>query len=350
MIAASLCVPGDIATPTGGYAYARQLLARLPRAGVAVSLLALPASFPFPDAADLAQTTTLLAAVPARTVLLVDGLAYGALPPSVIAAAGPHRIVALVHHPLGLEAGLDPAASERLLASERAALALAARTVTTSRFTRDLLVAAFGVSPERIAVAEPGTEPARRAAGSGTGPVHLLAVGAVTPRKGFDLLVDALARLTDLGFALTIVGALDRAPDHVAALRGRIAASGLEARIFLAGAVSADRLAALYDRADIVVSPSHFEGYGMALAEALARGLPVVATTGGAAADTVPPAAGRKVAPGDPAALAEALRVLIDDPDRRAAAAQAAWEAGQRLPTWHDTARIVAESLKQVHP
>lgn len=347
MIEACLCVPGDVDAPTGGYAYARRLLAHLPDAGASASLLALPATFPHPSARDLAETAARLAAAPARAILLVDGLAFGALPPPVIAAAGPRPIVALVHHPLGLEAGLSRAASERLLATERAALALAARIVTTSRFTRDWLVVEFAVPRDRITVAEPGTEPAPRATGSGPGPVALLAVGALTPRKGYDTLVAALERLPHRSWHLTVAGALDRAPDHVAALRGRIAAAGLQERITLAGTVSAARLEALYKRADLLVSPSLFEGYGMALAEALARGLPVVSTTGGAAAATVPDGAGLKVAPGDGPALAEALSALIGDPGRRSAAAQAAWEAGQRLPRWPDTARRVAECLGQ---
>ncbi|MFC6792258.1 glycosyltransferase family 4 protein [Methylobacterium komagatae] len=350
MIEACFCVPGDLDTPTGGYAYARHLHARLPEAGVIVSPVTLSAAFPHPGVADLADTATRLASAPEGTVLLIDGLAYGALPTPVIAAAGRRPIVALVHHPLGLEAGLSRDEANRLIGTERAALALAARVVTTSRFTRDLLAAEFAVPANRITVAEPGTEPARRARGGNGHPVRLLAVGALTPRKGFDILVAALERLPDLPWDLTIAGALDRAPDHVAALRRVIAEAGLDARITLAGAVSATRLDALYDGADLVVSPSLFEGYGMALAEALARGLPVVSTTGGAAADTVPDAAGLKVPPGDGSALAEALHVLINGSTRRAKAGQAAWEAGQRLPRWSDTARCVARVLRQVRP
>ncbi|MDP4006170.1 glycosyltransferase family 4 protein [Methylobacterium sp. NEAU K] len=347
MTATTFCIPGDLATPTGGYAYARQLLAHLQREGVAVSPLFLPASFPHPDEADLELTAALLARAPREAVLLIDGLAYGCLPPAIIASAAPRPIVALVHHPLGLEAGLAADEAAHLIAAERAALALAARIVVTSRFTRDLLVADFGVPDDKITVAEPGTGTATRATGGGPGPVRLLAVGAVTPRKGFAHLVAALAKVADLDWSLTLVGALDRSPAHVAALREVIAAEGLGERIALAGAVPSERLDALYDRADLMVSPSLFEGYGMALADALARGLPVVSTTGGAAADTVPDAAGVKVPPGDEAALADALRALIADPARRRAAARASREAGERLPRWRDTVRIVADVLRK---
>ena len=184
MIEARFLIPGDLAAPTGGYAYARHLIGALPAHGVAVDAVALPGSFPHPSAADLAATAAVLADTPREAVLLLDGLAYGALPPDIIAAANPRRMVALVHHPLGLEAGLREEQSTRLVASERAALALAERIVVTSRFTRNLLTESFSVPPERIAVAEPGTEPAPRAEGSGSPCVSLLAVGAVSPRKG----------------------------------------------------------------------------------------------------------------------------------------------------------------------
>lgn len=350
MIAASFLVPGDLTTPTGGYAYARHLLAHLPGEAVDVTVTSLPGSFPHPTEADLAATAALLAESPLAAVLLIDGLAYGALPPGVIAAAGARPIVALVHHPLGLEAGLNADEAACLLAAERAALALAARIVVTSCFTRALLIADFGVPADRIAVAEPGTDPAARAVGSGSSGIHLLAIGAVTPRKGFDHLVAALSLIADLEWTLTIVGACDRAPEHVAALRQAIATAGLGSRITLSGTVSPSRLDDLYEHADIVVSSSLFEGFGMALAEALARGLPVVATTGGAAADTVPDSAGLKVAPGDPVALAAALRSLIADPDKRAAAAQSAWKTGQGLTRWSDTAAIVAATLREARP
>jgi len=339
-------IPGDLATPTGGYAYARRLLADLAAHGVDATAVPLPGSFPHPTPGDLAATQIAIAGTRQDAVLLVDGLAYGALPPKVVACAGSRPIVALVHHPLGLEAGLGADDALRLVASERTALALATRVVVTSRFTRSLLVAEFGVPAGRISVAEPGTDPAPRATGGGSRRVSLLAVGAVTPRKGFDLLVQALATLTDLDWHLTIAGACDRSPDHVAALRRTIASDGLGGWITLAGAVSPDRLAELYDRADIMVSASLFEGYGMALAEALAHGLPVVATTGGAAAETVPDGACLKVAPGDATALAAALRLMVGDPEHRRATADAAWAAGQALPRWRDTAAIVAATLK----
>jgi glycosyltransferase involved in cell wall biosynthesis len=344
---AVFAIPGDLATPTGGYAYDRHVLAGLPEWGVAARPLALPGSFPNPTADDLAETARLLAATAPDTVLLVDGLAFGALPPDLVAGLAPRPVVALVHHPLGLETGLPPERADALIANERAVLALARWVVVTSGATARLLVEDFDVPAPRITVAEPGTEPARRARGAGA-PVTLVAVGAVSPRKGFPLLVEALAGLADLDWRLTIAGALDRDPAEAARLRAAIAGSGLEERIALPGSVDPTALETLYAFADVMVSPSLFEGYGMALAEALARGLPLVASTGGAAIDTVPDTAALKVPPGDVEALREALRTMIAHGDLRRAHADAAWAAGQKLPRWRDTARAVAGVIREI--
>ena len=342
----AFAVPGDLDSPTGGYAYARRLLALLPEHGIAVRHLPLPGGFPDPGAADLAETERALRSVPPETGLLVDGLAYGALPADLIArVAAP--LVVLVHHPLAHETGISPARRAELHASERDALARAGRVIAASAATARLLATEYGVPVDRIAVAEPGTEPAPRARGTGD-PPQILGVGAVTPRKGFDLLVGALAGLADLPWRLTIAGSLDRDPAAAAALRRSLAETGLGERVVLAGAVEDAALADLYDRADLFVSPSLFEGYGMVLAEAMARGLPLVASTGGAAAETVPERAALKVPPGDVGALRDALRRLLADPTLRARLAEGSWDAGRRLPRWSDTAAVVAGVLKEV--
>lgn len=346
MVDVAFAVPGDLVAPTGGYAYARRLLALLPAQGVTVRHIQLPASYPHPTDADLAETERLVRQTSDGAVLLVDGLAYGAMPASLIRNFD-RRVVALVHHPLGFEAGYGEKRQAELIASEKTALAAAERVVACSAATARALVTAFAVPSERITIAEPGTEPAHRATGTGA-PVQLLAVGAVSQRKGYDVLVAALRDLADLDWHLTIVGSLDHAPAASAALHAAIQASQLRQRVTVAGAVNEDRLTRLYDRTDVFVSPSLFEGYGMVLAEAMARGLPLVASTGGAAAETVPDAAGLKVPAGDASSLREALRLMIADPALRRTCADGSWAAGQALPRWPDTAARVAEALKTV--
>lgn len=343
----SFVIPGDIGLPTGGYAYDRHVLALLPSCGIAAAHVALPGTYPAPSAADLEATARAIAATPEETVLLIDGLAYGAMPSDLVRGFG-RTIVALVHHPLCLEAGLSDARANELKASESDALALAARVVVTSRTTAETLVQDFGVAADRITVAEPGTDPAPRAKGSGGSKVHILAVGSVVPRKAYDLLIEALVPLQALDWRLDIAGATDRSPETTAQIARMIGDNGLADRVRLLGPVADDELARLYDRADLFVLSSHYEGYGMVLTEALTRGLPIVCTIGGAAAETVPAGAALKVEPGSARTLMWDLGRAIDDPKLRRLLSDAALEAAKRLPRWQDTARHIADVVKEV--
>ena len=339
-------MPGDLATPTGGYVYARQMLALLPQPDLTVRHISLPASFPHPTDTDLAESDRLLRAIPDSVVLLMDGLALGAMPSDLVKGLG-RTIVALVHHPLALETGLSPERQAELFESERAVLAEARWVIATSATMARILASDYDVPGNRITIAEPGIEPAPRAIGTGS-PAELLAVGAVSPRKGYDVLVAALGDLKELDWHLTLAGALDRAPDALATLRLNIAEAGLGGRMTLTGAVADAELARLYHEADVFVSASLFEGHGMVLTEAMARGLPLVASTGGAALETMPDGVGLKVPPGDVGALREALRAMISDPALRWACADKSWAVGQALPRWSDTAAHVAGVLKAV--
>jgi glycosyltransferase involved in cell wall biosynthesis len=348
-------IPGDINLPTGGYTYDRRVLALLPRAGVPARHLPLPDGFPSPSRDDLAATARAFCGLPPDAVLLIDGLAYGAMPPEIVSQA-PGPIVALVHHPLCLETGLPTERQAALKASETAALALARGIVVTSATTARALTAEFGIPAERITVAEPGTDPAPRALRyAGRAPLaarptrpELLAAGSVVPRKGYDILLRALAQLGHLDWHLTIAGDRDRSPETTAALEAQLRFSGVRGRVRFAGAVDERTLAKLYDQADLFVMASLYEGYGMVLSEALARGLPIVTTTGGAAAETVPDRAALKVPPGDTGALARALKRALQSASLRKRLSDASWAAGQRLPRWEDTAQIVAGAIRDV--
>lgn len=347
MTDAAFVIPGDIELPTGGYAYDRNVLRHLPQHGVAVRHVALPGSFPAPSGADLQETARILASLSAHTVLLVDGLAYGAMPAALITGIA-QPIVPLVHHPLCLESGLGPGRSAELQALETAALGFARRVVVTSPRTARTLAADFAVPADRITIAEPGTEPAARSKGSGGPVASLLSVGSVVPRKGYDVLVDALAQVAHLDWSLTIAGAIDRSPPTLTALRRRIADRGLSRRITIAGPQTTTALDRLYEACDLFVLASLYEGYGMVLAEAMARGLAIVTTTGGAAAETVPDGAALKVQAGDADALAAALDQVLQQPLLRRSLAAAAWTAGQKLPRWTDTAGRIATVLREV--
>ncbi|WP_295539127.1 glycosyltransferase family 4 protein [uncultured Thiohalocapsa sp.] len=350
-----LLLPGSPAALTGGTLYDRRIAEGLRRLGWEVGLQALGAAFPLPSEQDLAAADAALAGLPPGALAVVDGLAFGAMPAVAARHADRLRLVALVHHPLALETGLDAAVAARLRAAETAALCQARRVVVTSAHTARLM-ADYGVPTGRLRVVEPGTDPAPLARGSvprGMGPapgapLQLLCVGSVTPRKGHDLLVTALAGLDHLPWRLDCVGSLTREPATAAALRAHIQTLGLGARVRLLGEVAPTTLAECYQRADLFVLASWFEGYGMAYAEALARGLPVLGTTGGAVADTVPADAGLLVAPGSVAALRRALSRLLTDAALRGRLAAGAARARARLPDWPAAAACFAAAVADV--
>jgi len=345
---AVFAIPGDLKATTGGYAYDRQVIDLLPAFGVPVSVLPLPGSFPNPTEADLKETRRIIAERSSDSVLIVDGLAYGAFPEDILGEIK-GRVIGLVHHPLFLETGLAHARKVELKDSEEKALQRANHIIVTSRATKRILTEHMGLSSEKITVAQPGTDPAQRATGTGA-PLQILAVGAVLPRKGYDLLVEALAPLKDVDWRLTIAGALDRHPQAVETVQNAIRAHGLEDRVTLAGKVVPATLERFYESADLFVSASLFEGYGMVLAEAMARGLPIVLAAGGAAADTAGDAAALHVEAGNVAELTTALRRALTDKKLRDRLADAAWEAGRTLPTWHETARRIAAVILGLRP
>jgi glycosyltransferase involved in cell wall biosynthesis len=342
----TFAVPGDLSTPTGGYAYDRRMIAELGDLGWQIDVLDLGEGFPWPDDATRTAAQTQLLAIPTGRIIVVDGLALGVLPEAAIQLAGRNPLLALVHHPLALEWGLTIEQAGALRASERTALATVRGVVVTSNSTARLVAADYAVPAECITVARPGSDPAPLAQRSRDGVVQLLSVGAVVPRKGFDVLIAALATLLDLSWRLTIAGDRTRDRDAVAQLDADIAHYALGDRITAPGAVSPQRLAALYAEADVFVLASRFEGYGMAYAEAVAHGLPVIGTSAGAIPDTVPPDASLLVVPGDASALAQALRRVIGDDGLRRRLAGAARAAAPQLPTWRHSAEIFARALE----
>jgi glycosyltransferase involved in cell wall biosynthesis len=337
-------IPGDLVARTGGYEYDRRVLRAARDMGAEIMHLPLSGAFPAPTAPEIDEAVARInQSVQPGDVVLIDGLAFGVLPrQNVDAIRAP--VIALCHHPLCLESGLDVARAEALHESERQALAAATHVVVTSPHTRDLLTRDFDLPATKIAVACPGTDPAARAHGTGR-PVSLLAVGALIPRKGYHCLVEALAGLRDLDWRLDIVGSPVHAPQTAQALRAQAARLP---QIRLVGACPDQALDALYQRADIFVSASLYEGYGMALAKALARGLAIVTTTGGAAAETVPGNACLSVPPGDVASLRAALRHVIEEAPLRRRLSDAAWRAGQNLPRWEDAARTILETARRI--
>lgn len=341
----TLVVPGDIRTRTGGYEYDRRIVAALQTRGWAVDIVQLGGSYPRPTPADRALATRALADVSTGGLVLIDGLALGVLPDVVAMHRERLRLVGLVHHPLALETGLDAVERDRLFESERLALRSMRGVVVTSPATVGSL-STYGLATT-VAVVVPGTDAAPVARGSGGPGVRLLCVASLVPRKGHALLLQALGALTEFAWHL-VCGGGERDADTGHMLRSQVHSEGLDGRVTFAGELSEDALRQEYDRADVFVLPSFHEGYGMVVAEALAHGLPVVATDTGGTAQLLASGGGIVCPPGDVAALTRALRAVIGDADVRARLSAEAKTVRDRLPTWADAGAAMEDALMQV--
>jgi glycosyltransferase involved in cell wall biosynthesis len=341
----AFAVPGDLATPTGGYRYDRRIIKELRLLGWKVDIFDIGSSFPFPTPAERSTALRILSRVTRGCPLVIDGLAFGALP-----EAGRFRqrtpLIALVHQPLALEPSLNVPQAQTFRATERAALAVSSRAIATSETTASILATDYGVPSDRISVVQPGNDPASQAIGSRNGTIELLSVGSVVPGKGYDVLIPALAALADLSWHLTIAGDRTRDQSTAAQLDADIAAYGLNNKITVMGAVLPEQLNDLYLRSDVFVLASRFESYGMALTEAIAHGLPIVSTTAGAIPATVPSDVGLLVPPGESGALAQAIGRLVVDPQERYRRAQRARAAARQLPTWARSAQRFALAIE----
>jgi glycosyltransferase involved in cell wall biosynthesis len=345
-------VPGRLDTPTGGYIYDRRIVAAMLDACWQVIVRELDDSFPFPTAAALKEAADVLASIPDGSTVVVDGLAGGAMPDELEREARRLRLVALVHHPLARETGLQAADVEALAASERRSLEHVRHVVVTSRATAGVLSREYAVSDERMTVIEPGTDEAARAACAGGSVPKLLCVATLTPRKGHLTLIRALAQIKDLDWRLTCVGSLDRDKATTMRVREEVKLAGLEDRVSFVGELKDGELAPYYAAADLFVLPTEYEGYGMAVAEAIAHGLPVISTPTGGIPDLVRTdlgnPAGILVEPGDVPALAAALRRLVANPDERKQFMYGAWGSRMHVRSWEAAAESMTNVLKDV--
>jgi glycosyltransferase involved in cell wall biosynthesis len=346
-------MPGDIddvSVPSGGNTYDRRMCQALAAAGRPVDEVAVRGTWPRPDPAARARLAGALADLPDDAVVLLDGLVACGVPEIVVPQARRLRLVVLVHLPLADETGTAAAAAADLDGRERATLHVASAVVATSEWTERRLVEHHGLTADRVQVVRPGTDPAPLAPGT-DGRSRLVCVASVTPRKGQDLLVEALAQVADLPWSCACVGPVRRDPAYVERLRGLIERRGLGDRIILTGPRTGEALADTYAAADLTVLPSRAEPYGMVVTEALARGIPVLATAVGG----VPEALGKApdgsvpgilVPPEDATALAGALRSWFAEPTAlRGRLKESVRLRRDALDGWDTTARRLADVL-----
>ena len=337
----------DPARPSGGNAYDRAICRGLAARGWTVHEHAIADAFPRLGAGGHAALRHAVRRIPDGAVVLLDGLIASAAPEALVPEAGRLRQVVLVHMPLGHRPPDEDAGAVR--AREREVLAAAEAVVTTSAWSRRRLADLYALPAERVHVAEPGVEPAGLAPGSAAGDA-LLCVAAVTRDKGHDVLIDGLATATDLSWRCACVGSLDREPWFADAVRHRAWDAGLAERVRFLGTRTGPELERAYAASDLLVLASRAETYGMVVTEALAHGLPVVASEVGGVADALGRAQdgtrpGLLVPPDDPAALGAALRAWLGDAGLRGRLRRAARERRASLRGWTAPTSVLAGVL-----
>ena len=347
-----IVVPGGIddpMRPSGGNVYDRRICNGLTALGWDVHEHAVDGGSPWPDGDAQRALARVIADVPDGAVVLIDGLIASTGPAVLVPHARRLVLVILVHLPLGD----GPAGHEVADARSRECAVLAAATaiITTSAWTRDLLLDRYRLRPDKVAVAEPGADPAELVPGTANGG-QLLCVAAVTPHKGHDVLLASLAAVLDLSWRCVLVGTLDRDPDFADLLRRGADAAGIGDRILFAGSRTGAELNEAYAAADVLVVPSLGETYAMVVTEALARGLPVIATAVGGLPHTLGRTAGGRrpgllVAPGDAPALAAGLSNWLRDAELRRGLRLAAQERRGTLSDWSTTVGRVAHILTE---
>ncbi|UHD43928.1 glycosyltransferase family 4 protein [Aureimonas altamirensis] len=342
----AFAIPGGLDQRTGGTIYDLRVVEALSRQGWDARTISLPGAFPNASAAQIREAISLLRAVPGDETLIVDGLAFGALDTSELARLR-RPLIAMVHHPIGLEAGLPPDLARMLIARERANLRHARHVIVPSAHTADMLRRHFDVSADKVTVARPGFDNAAFCGRSAVDPPLILSVGILARRKGHDVLLAALGALTDLDWQSVLAGRAHD-PETATELPAMRDAFGLAGRVRIAGEVPDDELARLYGAASIFALATRYEGYGIVFGEAMRSGLPIVSCHVGAVPETVPKEAGLLVPPDDPPAFAAALRLLLEDGPLRQNMAGAAHRHGAALTGWDETARIVAGVVAQM--
>ncbi len=341
-------LPGDVDTvPSGGNVYDRHVLAGLTALGIGVVEHRLPGRWPRGDPAAVAQA---LAEVPDGVSVLLDGLVACGVPEALAPHADRLALTVIVHLPLADEAGLDASAARELDRRERASLACATAVVTTSRWTADRIVARHGLDRARVHVAPPGVDPAPVAPGSAvTGaPPRLLQLGALTPTKGQDVLLAALARVAGQPWTCVLAGPLTRDPGFVVRVRAEIVRHGLAGRVTLPGTLTGPARDSAWAATDLLVLPSRTETFGMVVTEALARGIPVLASRVGGvpeALGTEGPTPGSWVPAENVGALAGALHRWLADPVLRSGWRLSAHGRRGTLASWTSTSHRISRVL-----
>jgi glycosyltransferase involved in cell wall biosynthesis len=347
-----LLVPANIRHNSGGNVYNARLVAGMRALGAEVEVLPVDGSWPQSSAKERRRLGTVLGAwepggVPEAAVAIFDGLIAMGAPDSLEFAAKAGRDTwVLVHMPAPANFDL-----------EARSLRAASGVICTSSWAADILEKRHHLRGLRVAL--PGTDSAPLAEGSI--PPHIMTVAALLPNKDQVLVVEALARISELEWTASLVGSDEADPEYAGRVRAAVAAHGLESRVRITGERKGMALEEEWNRADLSVLVSEAEAFGMVVTESLAHGIPVVVRAGTGAVEALSFAApgegkngrlpGTAVrfpgadAPENPAILAGVLRDWLQDGSTREAWRAAALETRDRLPGWERPARLVLEAV-----
>lgn len=337
-----LVIYGSLDTLSGGYLYDRRLVAHLRQMGDRVEVVSLPWRRYAQHLAD-----NFSAALTARLragqfdALLQDELNHPSLFWLNRSLRGRYPILSIVHHLRSCE--LRPAWQTVFYRwIERQYLASVDGFIFNSETTRAAVEALVGDRRPGI-VAHPGgdhltptlTPDHIRARAHEPGPLRLLFVGNVIPRKRLHTLLAALKQMGIGGWKLEVGGSLTTDTRYVQSICRQIERDNLVASVALRGALSEAELFAAFARAHVLVVPSSYEGFGIAYLEGMAFGLPGIATTAGAAGELITHGEnGFLVPPGDASALAGCVSALMRDRERLAEMSLAARKRHDRHPSW----------------
>lgn len=340
-------VPGAIDRPTGGSRYDREIVQALRAAGQPVNVYELSGQFPGPDLAAADSLASALTSIPDGQTVLVDGLVLGGLPECLTPHSHRLQLIAILHHPLCLETGLTATQAATLKRLEQDALARCHHVIATSSHTQNQLHA-LNLYAGPITAIQPGCEPGPLNNNPSSDTINFVCIGSLTPRKGQDILLEALQQCPAMmpPWRCQLIGSTDLAPAYAQTIAQNIAHYGLDEHVTMTGPLSAKHLLQAYCTAHCLILPSRYEGYGMVVTEAIAHGLPVIATTAGALADTLPPAAGLAVAPEEPTALSQAIQRFMTDAQLREALREGARAARKNLVPWAARAKALLTTLE----
>lgn len=334
----------DYARLTGGWVYNSRLAAELAKQVSGFSELSVPIAFPRIEDGARAKLARAFADFPDDAVLLSDHLHIADLEP--LLRERRFGVVSIFHHSQAIEDEANGVSIDR--GPEWRGLVVCDAVIVTSEATKGYLMRHYSMAPERVLVAIPGNDPVFRSAADSIAISRtILSVGAVIPRKRYDYLIEVAQQLRARDWQWLMVGDLARHPDYFEALRNQIGDAGLGQVIRLTGAVPDADLARIWSTASLFVAASQYEGYGMAVADSLRHGVPVVTTSSGAVVTWAHE--GVVFAPSEDASgFAAVIDALLAEPDQLAELADAAWTFGSALPDWQQAFRYMAARMEQV--